>query len=299
MYRREVSATEPMLGKALMRHDRSGLSIRARWVSLFIVVTLSVAAASAAQSVEGVDTEPASLAVAAAQQVTAADGQERPTYPWDDRPKCASMFLKSDWQLTPKQRACDWMNNHLFATSRVFSTLWSAGYSVVTDRPSESGDAFGVRFGRKWLQGAMATSGEYLGAEIAREDPRGHPPYLVLRNDPRPHGFFNRFAAAIQRNVVSSRCFRKDDGKTDPNDIGRCLEPKDIHKRFRLSRLLGSFASGTGGVLMNWDEPDRRKRAWNGIASSYASSFATEVFSEFKPELSAVLGSVLRRLGVR
>ena len=278
--------------RATARHESErDAPPRVQFVPILVALTLCVSTRSIAQTLESA---PPSVS-AEPQQVTT----ETPSYPWNDRPKCASMFLRADWRLTPRQRTCNWVNNGLLSTSRVFSTVGSTAFSMISDRPSERGDGFRVRFGRKWLQGAMATTGQYLGGEIAREDPRGHPPYLALRNQPRPHGFFKRFGAAITRNVIATRCSRSKEIATDPNDIGQCLEAKDIHNTFRLSRVLGSVASGGGGALLNGDRSDRAKRAWNGMASAYVTSFAAEVFSEFKPELTAVLGGLLRRLGVR
>ena len=62
------------------------------------------------------------------------------TNPWDCRPVCASMFLTSDFQLSGKQRACDWLHNGVFSTDGMLGAAWSAGYSMWTAKPSESGD---------------------------------------------------------------------------------------------------------------------------------------------------------------
>jgi hypothetical protein len=196
------------------------------------------------------------------------------------------MFLRSDWQLTPKQRACDWLQNGVLSTSRLFTTAWSTGYSMAIDTSSERGDGFRVRFGRKWVQGAFATTGEYLGAVVGREDGREAPPYLAMRSAPPPHGFIKRLGTAIAGNVITSKC------------VNLCREEGDIKKRFGVSRVLGAVASGAGGVAVSWDRPDRGKRAWHGMASAYATSFAHAVFSEFKPELTAFGGRVFRLLGV-
>src|SRR2546425_11582779 len=70
--------------------------------------------------------------------------------PWAARPVCASMFLKSDWQLTQKQRACNWIQNGIFSTSGLLAAVGAAEFSKLRDAPSERGDGFPVRFGRKF-----------------------------------------------------------------------------------------------------------------------------------------------------
>ena len=156
-------------------------------VTLFIVLALFCprAASAAAQVGEAGGNDPATsgpgmsasaapLQLASAPvdatQLSADDAE--PHDRWSMRPVCASMFLKADWQLTSKQRACNWIQNGVFSPGRIFTTATSTVFSMVADRPSERGDGFQVRFGRKWLQGAIATTGEYIGSLIAHEDPR-------------------------------------------------------------------------------------------------------------------------------
>jgi hypothetical protein len=215
------------------------------------------------------------------------DAQADWNNPWARRPVCASMFLKSDWQLTGKQRACNWIQNGIFSTNALLGAVWSAEFSKLRDAPSERGDGFAVRFGRKFAQSAMKSTGAYVGGIIAREDPRKAPPYLGLRTGPPPRGFFKRTGHALGGNVISSEC-------VDP-----CVSDTHIKRRFALSTIAGSTASGFGGELLATGRPYSRDRALRGAASAYAATFVNALFVEFKPELSAFAGRTFRLMGGR
>src|SRR4051812_36660399 len=82
---------------------------------------------------------------AAPEQVTAQTpptAATPPDDPYPRRPQCASMFLKADWQLSFKQRTCDWIHNRMFSMTAVAGAAWSAGSSMVLDMSSEEGDSF-------------------------------------------------------------------------------------------------------------------------------------------------------------
>lgn len=205
--------------------------------------------------------------------------------PWDDRPDCASMFLKSDWQLSPKQRACAWLHDGVLSTNAVLGSLWSARFSQDVDLTSEQGDPFAVRFGRKFGQSAVKSTAIYFASLISREDTRTKPPYLIMRPAPPRRGFFRRFGSAIAGNVVGTQCIRK------------CTSKEDIRPRFVFSKLAGSFASGFAGEMLTYDRPDSLNHALRGSASAYAATFGNAVFSEFRPELTAFAGRLFRTLG--
>jgi hypothetical protein len=243
----------------------------------------------------------AALFVASLPQRAAA---QQPVDPWPDRPICASLFLKADWQLTPKQRACNWLQNEVLSTSRLFTTAIATTVTMAVDTTSERGDPFSVRYGRKWLQGTASATGQYVGALLAHEDPRRAPPYLILRCDPPPHGFFARFGHALARNIVTTQYVEPPEGSTDMTGPAgtsedACPMQQRIHKRFALSRVLGAAASGATGAALNRDRADRAERLWSGFATAYATSFGQEVITEFKPELAAAGGHLLRMLGVK
>jgi hypothetical protein len=202
--------------------------------------------------------------------------------PFPRRPMCSSMFLKSDWQLTSKQRACDWMHNRVFASSAFWGAIWSAGSSKVLDRASEEGDSFAKRFGHKFSQNAFKATGSYVGGLVFREDPRTRPPYLSMRTAPRPRGFFKRTGHALAGNLISYRC------------TGGCTSQEDIKKVPALSRVLGSLASGAASEFWEAGRASSGNRALRGAASAYASTFANALFSEFKPELSAAGNKAFR-----
>ena len=207
--------------------------------------------------------------------------------PYARRPECASMFLKSDWQLTSKQVACDWIHNRMLSLGAVAGAAWSAAYSQITDNETEQDDGFLERFGHKYSQSVFKSTASYLGGRIFGEDPRSKPPYLVMKTEQRARGFFPRISQALGRNLVSYRC------------VETCTEPEHIRKVPAVSRVAGAFASGLASEFWETDGHPDRKRVLRGTASAYASSFASAVFTEFQPELNAIAGKAFRMFGGR
>jgi hypothetical protein len=190
------------------------------------------------------------------------------------------MFLKNDWQLSGKQRACDWIQNRLLTNSALFGAAASAVVSQIRDSDSEEGDSFSTRFGRRLGQSSFKSTGAYIGGLIAKEDPRLVPPYLVMRTERRPRGLWRRTGHALANNFVSYDC------------VDRCASEADIRRRFALSRVLGAVASGYGSEVFTWDRAGSHSRAWRGAATAYGSSFVDALYTEFKPEVTAAAGKV-------
>ena len=256
-----------------------------RWIGALVVgLTCGwLAPVAIAQELQNLDLAAIGAEAAVAQAPPAAAATEA-TNPWSGRPACASMFIRGDWQLTSKQKACNWFNG-VMSTNAMLGAVWSAKFSQYTDQSSEQGDGFATRFGRKFGQSAVKSTASYLGAMIAREDPRKSPPYLAMRTRPPARGFFKRTAAAIGGNFISHTC------------VERCTSEKDIKNRPALSKVLGSLGSGFAGELLTHDRPNTLNNALRGSASAYGSTFVNALFVEFKPELSAFGGRIFRFFG--
>ena len=198
------------------------------------------------------------------------------------------MFIKSEWQLTKKQRACDWIDDGVFSTNAMLGAAWSAGFAQRIDLASERGDGFATRFGRRFAQNAVKSSVAYATQALIHEDPRRDPPYLAMRSSPQPRGFFSRTGHALGSNFISYKC------------RNLCSDATDIHTVPALSRLAGSLASGVAGELLTYDRPNSTRHALQGTASAYGSTFVSALFTEFKPELSAFAGKAFTKIfGVR
>jgi hypothetical protein len=238
------------------------------------MVPTEAAAQQAADPAAAVDSQP--------------PAEQSYTNPFADRPVCSSMFIKSEWQLTGKQKACDWINDGVFSTNAMLGALWSAGFAQGIDLESERGDGFATRFGRRFAQNGVKSTAAYLGRVIAHEDPRRTPPYLAMRTSTPPRGFFKRTGHALAGNFIAYKC------------RNRCSEDADIRRVPALSRVFGSVASGVAGELLTYDRPNSTRHALQGAASAYGSTFVSALFTEFKPELSAFAGKAFTAIfGVR
>jgi hypothetical protein len=253
-----------------------------RHVTLALAALLTATTVSADAQELGVLAHPSvesgTLLDAEAQGVTSVPG----TNPHQRRPACASMFLKADWQLTSKQRACDWVQNRMLSMSAITGAAWSSASSMVLDRDSEIGDSFATRFGHKYTQSAIKSTAAYLGGLAFREDPRDRPPYLVLDTRPKPRGFLKRTGHAIAGNFTAYRC------------VSTCTEPEHVRRVFALSRITGSLASGAASQLWEPGGKPTGSRAWRGAASAWGSTFVSALFAEFRPELSAIGNKAFR-----
>src|SRR5215472_14359172 len=89
-----------------------------------------------------------------------------PVDPFERHPVCESLYLSSEWQLSPKQHACDWVQNGVLSTPGMFGALWSATTSPLWDRITGlAQEPFGFprRFGNDFAQNAFKSTGAYLG----------------------------------------------------------------------------------------------------------------------------------------
>lgn len=212
-----------------------------------------------------------------------------PTDPWAQRPVCESLFLQADWKLSSKQKACDWAQNRLFSLTVLTSTTWSAAaaptFTSLMGHDAAPG-GFTKRFGANLAQNAFKSTATYLSAMIEHEDPRAHPPFLILtEHDRRPRGVWHRVGDALLANFISYRC------------DNQCAEASDVRKVAALSRITGAVASGLSSELWSTDRSDRHARAARGIGSAYAATFASSLAVEFQPELNAAINRVLTFIG--
>lgn len=211
--------------------------------------------------------------------------------PFPRRPVCASLFLKSEYQLSLKQKNCDWLQNRVFSSTAFAGAAGAAVYSQILERSRDRGKGtagFTTRFSENFAQSAFKSTGAYFGGMIFREDPRRDPPYLSMRSAPHPRGFWKRTAYAVRTNFISYRC------------VDACLSESDIRKVPAISRLAGSFASGFSSEMWAPDRLNSPGRALRRSASAYGSTFADSLFVEFKPELSAAAGKAITAIfGVR
>jgi hypothetical protein len=197
--------------------------------------------------------------------------------PWSKRPVCASMFLQADWQLTQKQRACDWLQNGAFSMTGLLAAASAATYSKIA-----GGDAFLQGSGRNFAKNGFKSTGTYLVTLLSREDPRRAPPYLPFYGPPHPSGFSRRLMHAVIGNLLA---YRFDSCTSCP-----------LRRVPAISRVVGAFASGFGGELLESEGRYVSRRALRGAEAGYAGTFVNAVIVEFKPELSTFAGKTVTTL---
>jgi AcrR family transcriptional regulator len=106
--------------------------------------------------------------------------------------------------------------------------------SVVVDLEEERGDPYRARFGQRFAENALKTSGAFAGTLLTGEDPRRRPPYLVLKG-PRPSGFLPRTGLALKENLLAYRC------------DAPCTGAEHVRTGLSAGRILGSAASAVLG----------------------------------------------------
>ena len=215
--------------------------------------------------------------------------QNAPSLPDDPRqrfPECTSESLKSDWQLSGKQRTCDWLTNGVLSVEGLVVSNVIALTSVVMDLEDERGDPYRARFGQRFAEHALKTSGAYAGTLLTGEDPRRRPPYLVLKG-PRPAGFLPRAGLALKENLLAYHC------------DAPCTRAEHVRTSLSAGRILGSAASGFGRELTLHSGQRSVSRAARASLSAYAVGYAIGLVGEFTPELTAgvkrSIGSLFRR----
>jgi hypothetical protein len=220
--------------------------------------------------------------------------EPEPVYP-ANRPACISFFLKNDYRLTLKQKACDYIQNRFITPTSLAGAAWSAGYSQMTEKPEDRGkgtSGFMTRFATNQAQSSMKATTEFLVGLVSREDPRRAPPYLAPfdpnRLPVRPaRGFWNRTRRAVMSNLVSYRC------------VDQCTKAEDVRATFAAAKIAGSFASGFSSMLWAPDRLNTPGRALRRTASAYGGTFANSLFIEFRPEIAAFGKGIARMLAVR
>lgn len=223
----------------------------------------------------------------AARVTSAQDASPPPDVPPQRHHECPSVSLKSDWVLSGKQRTCNWITNGVLSVEGLVGSNVIALASVVMDLEEERGDPYRARFGQRFAENALKTTGAYAGTLLTGEDPRRRPPYLVLKG-PRPSGFLPRTGLALKENLLAYHC------------DAPCTQAEHVRTSLSAARLLGSAASGFGRELTLHSSQRSVSRAARASLSAYAIGYASAVVGEFTPELTAgvkkSIGALFRQM---
>jgi hypothetical protein len=99
----------------------------------------------------------------AARVLSAQHASPLPDVPAQRDHECPSASLKSDWLLSGKQRTCHWLTNGVLSVEGLVGSNVIALASMVMDLEEERGDPYRARFGQRYAENALKTTGAYVG----------------------------------------------------------------------------------------------------------------------------------------
>jgi hypothetical protein len=204
---------------------------------------------------------------------------------------------------TMSQRRDDFITGSVTDQSILGAVVFGAG-AQITQSPAEwkrTWDGYGRRVGVRYNQAVAKGAAEFLVGAAFREDPR----HVSYRNDP---GFVNLQRSRLD-NIANGRAVDLDpyeqtapgvwkrighafydsvsDRRSDPAGTGRRMPA--------VSRFVGAFASGYGGYAWYKRPENTFSNAGLRAAQSFGTDIAASFYTEFSPDISKLLGAVLKR----
>lgn len=184
-------------------------------------------------------------------------------------PGCDAYTMQEIAQLGFRRKAC-YYGQQLFTGSAVFGAAFFAGIAQWTNDPRQwpqGADGFGRRFGTRYAQGMVKSTGSFLFGALNHEDPRPHPPVYeeCQHQHSQKTGFGPRLGDALLRMVWTHR-----DNCTDG---------------IALSHFAGALSSGFVGMAWTPNPGNSIGQAFSRSGTAFGGDVAASVFSEFQTDI--------------
>ena len=193
-------------------------------------------------------------------------------------PDCDAYTTTVMPQLGFKQKAC-YYRDQLFTGSAVFGAAFFSGIAQLQHDPEEWGQGaagFGRRFGTRYTQGMVKSTGSFLFGALNHEDPRPHPPPNPACSEGHQHarksGFGPRLGDSLLRVVWTHR-----DNCTDG---------------IAISHFAGALGSGFIGMAWTPDPKNSVGQAFSRSGTAFGGDVAASVFAEFQDDIFSLFSSM-------
>lgn len=189
-------------------------------------------------------------------------------------PSCDAYTMDNLPTLGFKRKTC-YYRDRLLTGSAVFGAAFFGAVAQLRHDPSEwpqGADGFGRRFGTRYAQGMVKSTGSFLIGALNHEDPRPHPPVIpgCTHNHTAKTGFGPRTGDALLRTVWTHR--------------DNCSDG------IAFSHFAGALGSGFIGRAWLPDPGNTLGQAFARSGMAFGGDVAASVFSEFQSDILGFFG---------
>ena len=196
-------------------------------------------------------------------------------------PGCDAYTMQFMPELGFKRKAC-YYGSQLFTGSALFGAAFFAGLAQWQKDPAQwplGADGFGRRFGTRYAQGMVKSTGAFVVGALNHEDPRPHPPQNpncdFCRTHARKSGFLPRTGGALLRVVWAHR--------------DNCSDG------IAFSHFAGAFSSGFVGMAWTPSPGNTVSESFIRSGTAFGGDVAASVFSEFQTDIFNFAGRIFGR----
>ncbi len=210
-------------------------------------------------------------------------------------------LTSNDCRYKVKDRALDYVSGSITDQAVLGAVVFGLGAQIIQS-PADwkrTWDGYGHRVGSRYTQAVGKGTAQFLVGWALRDDPR----FLAYRDDP---GVIKRRRQAVedsQSAAAASQPLTRDGWQRfghawwDVVTVRRSSQNGDGRRIPALSRFAGEF----GGAYAGYPWYHAPENSFSQVGQRAAGAFGTAVLSsfytEYKPEIAMLLGSILRRGG--
>jgi hypothetical protein len=201
-----------------------------------------------------------------------------PVFSPPPEPHCDAYTMQFMPELGFKRKAC-YYGSQLFSGSALFGAAFFAGLAQWQKDPAQwplGADGFGRRFGTRYAQGMVKSTGAFVVGALNHEDPRPHPPQNpncdFCRAHARKSGFFPRTGSALLRVVWAHR--------------DNCSDG------IAFSHFAGALSSGFVGMAWTPSPGNTVGQSFARSGTAFGGDVAASVFAEFQTDIFNFAGKI-------